>query len=517
MLVLAVAVGAVVVNRNERLAREANQPDPEATAPGADAAPPDSQAPTGAEPAAENESSPAAADMVDDDGKTLWVSPTTGRPIDPAFLPSGAQVLFVLRPAELLTSPEGTRLLDALGPGGKWAENELRATLGVEPVDVEQLIAAFVPDESHAPRAAMVMRLARDIPQDTLLASWGNPTSAEHAGKEYFQGARYAYYLPETNGGRLVAVAPTAMMKQILEISGPPLLRSSVERLLQSSDDSRQMTVLFTPSYLLNDGRGLLVGHLEKLRDPLREFLDESIEAVMVSAHVGQELFLEFRAVAPIDRKPLELLDLLRTRYDEIPERLETHVASLAPHPHGRLVVNRFPRMVQLLRDYTRGGADDGQVVLRAYLPASAAHNLAMGAELTLLETAGTARAAPGVATATTTSSSVAESLQKRITLSFPRDSLDRVMDVLAAELGVEIVILGSDLQLEGITKNQSLGNVDERDQPADAILRKLLKLANPDGKLVYVIRPNDNGDEAIFITTRQAAAQAGDSLPEGF
>jgi hypothetical protein len=90
-------------------------------------------------------------------------------------------------------------------------------------------------------------------------------------------------------------------------------------------------------------------------------------------------------------------------------------------------------------------------------------------------------------------------------------------MDVLAGELGVEIVILGSDLQLEGITKNQSLNDVDERDQAADAILRKLLKLANPDGKLVYVIRPNESGHQAIFITTRQAAAKRGDELPAGF
>jgi hypothetical protein len=151
---------------------------------------------------------------------------------------------------------------------------------------------------------------------------------------------------------------------------------------------------------------------------------------------------------------------------------------------------------------------------MRAYLPSSAAHNLIMGAELTLLETAGTARQ---TADATAPSAALAETLRKKISLSFPRDALDQVMDVLAGELGVEIIILGADLQLEGITRNQSLNDVDERDQPADTILRKLLKLANPDGKLVFVIRPNESGQQAIFITTRQAAAKRGDELPAGF
>ena len=77
------------------------------------------------------------------------------------------------------------------------------------------------------------------------------------------------------------------------------------------------------------------------------------------------------------------------------------------------------------------------------------------------------------------------------------------------------IVIRGADLQLDGITKNQSFG-LDERDKPADAILRTILARSNPDGKLVYVVRSKD-GVESIEITTRAAAANRGDTLPPGF
>lgn len=520
VVVALVVVGAVVANRSERMTNttSSQSADKADTPPGA--GPPEAskagpEVPVDLRPGAST--SAAAVNLVDDDGETLWVSPTSGRPLDPAYLPNAAQVLLFLRPAELFSTSEGAKLLDALGPGGRWVEKQLRATLGVEPADVEQLTVAFVPDESHAPQTAMVMRLARAIPKATLLMAWGNPASAEHAGKKYFRGARHAYYLPEKGQGRVVAIAPAALIEQILEIDGPPLLRSGVERLLASSDDQRHVTVLFTPNYLLTDGKSLLVGQLGKLRGPIREFLDESIEAVLVSAHVGDELFIEFRAVAPVDRRPLAILETLRSRLEKIPDRVETHVASLQPHPHGRLMINRFPRMVQLARDFTRGGVEDEQVVMRAYLPQSAAHNLIMGAELTLFETAGISRAGPASTPPPTQPRSVAESLEQKISLSFPREALDRVVDVLAQESGVAIVILGSDLQLEGITRNQPLNNFEERDQPADAILRKVLKLANPDGKLVYVIKLDDKGREAVFITTRAAAAKRGDKLPRGF
>jgi hypothetical protein len=79
----------------------------------------------------------------------------------------------------------------------------------------------------------------------------------------------------------------------------------------------------------------------------------------------------------------------------------------------------------------------------------------------------------------------------------------------------VPIEILGKDLELEGITKNQSFG-LDESDQPAEAILRTILARSNPDGKLIYVFRKND-GVESIDITTRAAAAKRGDEVPAVF
>ena len=101
------------------------------------------------------------------------------------------------------------------------------------------------------------------------------------------------------------------------------------------------------------------------------------------------------------------------------------------------------------------------------------------------------------------------------MTLVFARDTLEKSVQMVAEEAGVPIEINGRDLELEGITKNQSFG-LAERDTTADAVLRTILAKSNADGKLVYVVRSQD-GAETIEITTRAAAAKRGDTLPPGF
>jgi serine/threonine protein kinase len=447
--------------------------------------------------------------QIDDDGQTLWTSPTAGAPLALRYLPSGAQAFLVVRPAELVGSDEGSKVLDALGRLGESMKTKARATLGVELEDIEQLSIALFPDESGTSQIAFAMRLAKAIPQATLWEVWGKPPQVEQESKKFFAGARWAYYLPEEEQGRLVAIAPVATMKEILDVQGRPLVGKGIERLLRASDAARHVNLLVTPSYLFT--ATLLEGDLEKLRDPLAQFLDESIEAVLVSAHLGDKLFIELRALARADQPPADLAALLRARIDAVPNRVQAYVASLEPQAHGRAIVDRFPRMVQALNDFTRAGVEDRQAVLRSYLPLAAAHNLALGAELTLSEQPLAREAGEATSPPAQLRAGVAAALEKRISLSFPRDTLERCLELLSQEINAEVVILGADLQSEGITRNQSFA-LDERDQPAREILLKVLKLANPDGKLVYVIKPKQDTVEAIFITTRGAAAKRGEN-----
>jgi hypothetical protein len=254
---------------------------------------------------------------------------------------------------------------------------------------------------------------------------------------------------------------------------------------------------------------------------PAREFIGENCRGAELSAHLmGDSLFLEMRLLNSFDAKPDVAADQTKQQLEKLPESVERFVVSLNAQPYGRFMLRRFPDMVKLLKEFTRVGSEDNQTVLRSYLPAAAAHNLALGAELALAENAGLAQAgtlaannASGGGTGAATQS-VAERLTRKTSLNFARDTLEKALIMLAEDIGVPIEIIGGDLQLEGITKNQSFG-LDERDKPANEILRNIMLKANPDGKLVYVIKRHDpSGEETLFITTRAAAAKRGDKLP---
>ena len=467
------------------------------------------------EPSAAPSAAPANhVTAIDDDGSTLWISPTEGQPLDVRYIPSSAQVILALRPAELLALEEGAKVIDALGPAGAALVARAEQTLGVSVSDVEQVTVAFVPDATGVPQAVYVVRLVAALPLETLLAAWGNPQSTTHKTHTIYQRQDRAYYLPPDESGRVALVGPTPLIKELLEHGGDPLLRRGIRQLLRTSDAARHVNLVLTPSYLLTDGKSLLAGDLARLHEPLEHCFDMRVQAVLASAHLGDELFLELRAVGPSDVRPEQLAQQLHERLVQQGERLEHYVAALSPQPYGRLVVHRFPRMVQLATSFTRFAGQDRQAVLRCYLPGCAAHNLVMGAELTLFEN-------PGMSSVDSAgppppSSPPTAALDRMVSLSFPRDTLERTMEMLSSEMGIPITILGSDLQLEGITKNQSFG-LDERDQRAREVLLKVLKLANPDGKLVYLLKPDESGNETLFITTRAAVARRGERLPPEF
>src|SRR5690606_10820882 len=113
----------------------------------------------------------------------------------------------------------------------------------------------------------------------------------------------------------------------------------------------------------------------------------------------------------------------------------------------------------KLSASFMRVGSADKQVVARLYLPGPAAHNMALAGYLSVLEhprVMGAVVGTPGGGAAGP--QTAAEKIKKRISLAFPRNTLEVSMQMLAEEIGLPITIIGGDLQLEGITKNQSFG-----------------------------------------------------------
>jgi hypothetical protein len=476
--------------------------------------------------------------LIEDDAQTLWVPPAKGPPLDLAYLPPGSQVIAALQWPELTRQPELFKALLALGPLGKLGIKELsRSVLYAKPdmYAVPRMLAGFQVDRDGNWLMSRVAYYPKpfpnaQLPELTKISS--DNGNREYAGKSYAFTDKYACYLPAPRHLDRTIIAPKGLITDIIDLDGnPPPLRRDMERLVAHTDADRHVTILFAPTWLFSEGQSMFTGQMAGLREPLFWFLGDEFSAVALSLHWEENFFVELIAVPTLDTSPERASRILAERLAEVPNTLETYLATLKPQPYGREILARFPAMVRTMVKYTRSGVDADHAVLRCYLPAVAGHNLLMGAELTLAETWGGART---VGDATTPSSarivtptSVRERLLRPTSLRLARDTLEAALEQLSQDIGVEIVIRGADLQADGITKNQSLA-IDIENTPAEEILVEILRLANPDKtatspsdprqKLVYVIAATDvRGAEQVLVTTRAAAEGRGDELPSVF
>lgn len=464
--------------------------------------------------------------VIVDDPKLPWASPTSGGPVVPAYLPAGSQLIVVARPAAMLADEEGRLLLKSLGPAVDRALAGVATACGCRPEDIETLQAGWQTEGADTLvvgwTAGLVEGTSLPTEEATRLRAWGTAAASPRDGETIHAGPQLSYWAPTSGRGRVLVAAPAARLAEIVEASvagdPPPLaMPGDLERLAGVLDGSRHLTVLGSPAYLLNSGRVLLGGPLEPLAAGIDALVGGSVQAAALSVHCGADFYVELDAVPAIDLSPVEFAARLAGRIAGYPDLVGAFCAARDPHPYGRALVMRLPTMVLALAANVRAGAEGKVAVVNAYLPRHAGHNIALAADLALVQAAGGAAASPAGAApvAPAATQDVLDKLGQKMTLVFAKDTLEKSIQMISDEIGMPMEIIGPDLQLEGITKNQSFG-LDERDKPARDILRVILGKANPDGKLVYVVRKRD-GVVSIDVTTRAAAAKRGDALPPEF
>ncbi|MBX7168300.1 MAG: hypothetical protein K1X74_18335, partial [Pirellulales bacterium] len=469
-------------------------------------------------PAQANDAVPAGSSLpsAPDDphlGPALWEAPAAGEPLSIGWLPAGAPLIVALRPAELAAHPAGAKLLDALGPWGETLNAQFARLADGTAADVKSVLVGFYDASPDPPMVAWALEATTTWDSTRLTAHWPDVQSRSVAGETLYAVGDDVRLIPARGNKQTLLVCSAEQVKLIPALAGvEPPLRREFKSLLAASDNHRAISVLFAPTFLTRGGKTVWGDELRPLSALVDEFLGRHAAAALLSLQLDDDAFAELRVYGRADLPPRGLAKGLRDRWLAVPSRVAQQLASLVPSDYSRAVLERFPSMVETLVEYTRVGLDDRQAVLRCYLPAEAAANLVWGTRLATLETAGAAAA--GTATASTSRpQSIAVVLEQPYELKVPRAPLDKTLAQVALDLNIEIEILGTDLQLEGITKNQSF-SLDERGT-AGAVLRKILQLANPDGKLLYVIKPGKQGaGEALFVTTRAAAASRGDPLP---
>jgi serine/threonine-protein kinase len=501
--------------------------------------PSDVSAPAPDEPAAGT-----ARQIVVDDASLPWASPTEGPPPRLAYLPPGSQLVLVARPADLSADEEGRLFLKSLGPVVAAALEQLADMSGCEVADIELVQAGWQAGEANEVLAGYAVRLVagRKVIADEAARrkAWGETTPSDVAGETIHAGKVFSFWVPSEEDSRVLVLASEAsiattalagpagrepfiasIVKQSLEARSRPdgMLRADLplelESLVGMLDESRHVTLFGSPHYLLNRGRAVLGGPLAKLADPLRQLFGETMRGAALSAHFDANAYLELDAIAERDPPARVYAPQLAAMVEGLTGTVEEYCARLDPSPYGRMLVMRLPSMLRVLVANLRVGTEGSGVVINAYLPRHAGHNLALATELTLAQSPGSGSAASSAGPAVSGPADALGKLQKKVTIVFAKDTLEMAIQMVSDEVGVPMEIIGPDLQLDGITQNQSFG-LDARDQSAEAVLGTILTKANPDGKLVYIIR-KDAGAEKLFITTRAAVEKRGDPLPSIF
>jgi len=466
-----------------------------------------------------------------------WASPTTGKPPPLAYLPPGSQLILLARPAEIVADEEGQQFVRSLGPRAADAIATLTTLCGRELKDIADVQGGWQAGGGDAAAAAgdvvsgWTIRLLKPSPltddPDARLKAWGKTTTKAVAGETIYSAATLSFWLPEAEAGRVLVIAPAALLQATVEDSKADgrkadddtlavSLPQDLEKLVGMLDRTRHITVLGSPHYLLHDGRPLLAGPLAGLVEPLAKFLGDGLQAAALSLHFADNFYAEVDTIATRGEQGKALAGRLARQIDDVADAVEDFCAAIDPHPYGKKLVMRLPTMIRVVAANARCGVEGKGVVLNAYLPRHAGHNLVLASELALEQSPGLG----GKGASPRQMSPVAEAgpaggLQKKISLVFAKDTLEKSIQMVSEEIGIPMEILGTDLQLDGITKNQSF-ELNERDTPAEAVLRSILAKSDSAGRLVYVVRDR-GGVASIEITTKAAAAKRGDTLPPGF
>jgi serine/threonine-protein kinase len=477
------------------------------------------------EPAADNNPK-----LVDDDGTLLWESPTAGSQIQLNWLPPGPQLLIAARPSELMAHG-GEDVLRALGPAFAGHLAGWEAATGIKISAVKRIVMGLYNNDEEFPRPAFVVELSDPISSEQLIEGFGEVERVQVENGSYYKGREYSFVVPEMEGTSIFLMGHEDNLVEALKFPGnSPPISPSLAKLLKLSDDSRHFTMIFVPTFLttnmFRDGRTLAIGTPRRLRTAIEWILDDAISSGLVSMHLDSVFYLEAKLYSGLTRNKFELASKFKEKMSEVPEKILNYIVILNPHLHWRKVAFEYPQMIRELHAQTRVGVDGGVAMVNTALPPLAASHLLLGAEFCLVAEP-TSQLAVTPENTPTKFKSIQELLKLKMGVDIPQQDLNlAVVDIenqVKEQVGnlsfpFTIKILGDDLRLAGITRNQAIRDFKAVDKPFGELLTGLVMKANPDPtvtdpsqpkqKLLWVLGPDPAAPDntIILLTTRTAA-----------
>ena len=275
----------------------------------------------------------------------------------------------MIRPAALLSLPEGQRVWQAMGPDFANAQRQWEATSGVLLGEVEQLTISLHDTESGSPAAFFVVQLPQPVATEQLWPS-GETQWQPRTCRTFIRRNPGAYYVPADAEGRVFVMGPAdsrlwptlarGSARELLrwQVAGCSPLRRSTAR---HADLRPQLSVCRRPI--------AVCGACEAGASRLRGCSAKASMRVWSASTWARCSSSRFASENDVLTPPSHLAETLGRRWKEIPAAVENHLASINPHPYWRRVAFRLPSMLRFVVEQTRWGVDRGQFVLNGVLP----------------------------------------------------------------------------------------------------------------------------------------------------
>jgi hypothetical protein len=495
-----------------------------------------------ASPAADTASD--GIELVEDD-RLLWAAPDRQGAAPLTLLPPGPAMLVAWRPESLLEEETGGKVLAALSPELQEGLDALQRRLGLPWDRVARVTLALRDGDQGIPRCTLAVDLRQPTPAEELSELWQAERAQTAEGTVVYMpdDPDAEVYLVETNEAEQVvrfAVVDVETVQEIAEMEGGPIpLPRQLNELWRDLGGGADLAILGTPNFLFADGRAMLRDYASESVSTLKQFLIPDVAGYAVRMDFDEAWFTEVKLAPGGGTSPATLKEALDGRIAGLPQLAESFLIRSTPHPSWKPLAIRLPAMMRAVEESLRSGIVDGKVIANSYLPGRAAPNVLLGGWLALNTPAGTAPTPPTSAQpAAAALTSMDQLLAHPLSISFGQESLEMAgeaireqfnADLPPGSMPLEIVLLGGDLQLDGITQNQQIRDFNHRDTPLSEVLDDLVQRANPDRTVTALNQPNqalvwvvgtdpERADrEAILITTRSQAEKKNYTLPPQF
>ena len=483
-----------------------------------------------------------------DDGQSLWATPTNGNPIDFSFVPAGTQMLIYARPQEILESDEGDRVFRALGPRFLASISEWQSKNQIDATTISALLIAVTLDINNAPQIVTRVDLAANAPDGSKWSRIAGETvpngtlsvdgddaclRVSNLVAESTRSEAQPEVENASGSAQRIIIGPKPIVDQLARSETfTPNLRREFEDLLTVSDESMHFTMLLAPNFLLADGKQIIPAAYSKLPNQIDTFFGPGVRALMFSSHFAADTsFFELRLESTAESKR-RIREQVPNKFATLSDTLMPAFTSAASDIYWRTLAERMPSMIDFVASNLRTTMDGTQFVLNASLPETAAHNLVLGTELA----AAWSGSSDASVRTPTVELSIEEVLNGNMSFAVNQQSLEfavrdfssQISDSMPGAANFVVKIVGADLQLDGITRNQQIRGLNETDKTVAELLTILCQRANPvtaatanhpDQKLVWVVAadPDNPNNRCVLLTTRQAASVKGFELPVVF